>query len=261
MIGTGLRLTRAVTPAASPRPTTARMTPTGLRLSRCTARATGVAGGRTASRGTATGCARAGPPARPAFAAAGAVAATVGRDVLAGGFAWPLRLAAPTRTWSLATGGTAGLGVVARFSCGRTATRRVVCTGCLATSRFALGVWRVGWGTATVTGGDSSSTGSTGAGAGCGVVTTSLTGGGGAVTGGSDTGGGGGGGRTGGRAGNRLSGSTYPFGSAATRTPRWTCGCRVTASLLSPATPTSVPSLTVLPCSTLVAPSCSNVTA
>jgi hypothetical protein len=140
MIGTGLRLTRTATPAASARPTTARMAPTGLRSYRCSARAAGVAGGRTASRGTATGCARRAGPARLAFAAAGAVAATVGGAVLAGGFAWPLRLAAPTRTWSLATGGTAGLGVVARFSCGRTVTRGVASTGCLATPRFALGV-------------------------------------------------------------------------------------------------------------------------
>jgi hypothetical protein len=113
-----------------------------------------------------------------------------------------------------------------------------------------------------VAGGDGSSTGSTGAdsaGAGAGVVTTSLVGGGGAMTGGSDTGRDAGGAV--GRAGNRLSGSTYPFGSAATRTPRWTWGCRVTASLLSPTTPTSVPSLRVLPRSTLVVPSWSNVTA
>ncbi len=263
MIGTGLRLTRAATPAASARPTTTRMAPTGLRSSRGTARVTGVAGGRTASRGTATGCARSTRPARPdAFATAGGVAATVGDDVLAGGFAWPLRLPTPTRTWSLAADRTVGLGIAARFSCARTVSGRVASTGRLATSRFAMGAWRAGRGTTTVTRGDGSSTGSTdadSAGAGCGVGISPVTAGGGAVTGGSDTGGGGGG--AGGRAGSRPSGSTYPFGSAATRTPRWTCGCRVTPSLLSPTTPTSVPSLRVLPRSTLVAPSWSNVTA
>ena len=268
MIGTGLRLTSAATPAANARPTTTRMASTGLRSSRRTVCATGVAGGRTASLGAATGCARGGRLARPdAFAAAGDGAATVGGDGLVRGLAWPLRLAALTRPWLVAAGGTVGLGVAARFSCGRTTTWGVTSAGCLATSRVAMDAWRAGRGTATVTGGGSSSTSSTGAGsagagsagAGCGVGVSPVTGGGGAVTGGSDTGAGGGG--AGVRAGSRPSGSTYPFGSAATRTPRWTCGCRVTASLLSPTTPTSVPSVRVLPRSTLVAPSWSNVTA
>jgi hypothetical protein len=144
MIGTGLRLTRAATPTATARPKTARIAPTGLRSSFCTARAAGVAGGRTASRGTATGCARSGRPARPCFAAAGAVAAAVSGDGLAGGFAAPLRLEARTRTPSLWTGGTAGLIVAARFSCVRTGTRGVECTRCFLTSRFALGVSRFG---------------------------------------------------------------------------------------------------------------------
>ena len=44
------------------------------------------------------------------------------------------------------------------------------------------------------------------------------------------------------RTGSSPSGSTYPSGSEATRMPRWTWGCDVTASALSPTTPTSAPS-------------------
>jgi hypothetical protein len=56
-------------------------------------------------------------------------------------------------------------------------------------------------------------------------------------------------------AGSKPSGSTYPSGSAAIRTPRWTCGADVTASTLAPTTPTTAPSVTTLPLETLVEPS------
>ena len=66
---------------------------------------------------------------------------------------------------------------------------------------------------------------------------------------------------TGGRAGSSEVGSTYPFGSAATRMPRWTWGTCVTASSLSPTCPTTAPSATVPPGATTVESSCSNVIA
>ena len=103
-------------------------------------------------------------------------------------------------------------------------------------------------GTAGATGATGTSAGvtaSVGSGAGCGSGTSGV---------GAETGCGTG-------MGSKPSGSTYPSGSAATRTPRWTCGAEVTASALSPTTPTTVPSATTLPRRTLVEPSCSNVTA
>ncbi len=64
-----------------------------------------------------------------------------------------------------------------------------------------------------------------------------------------------------GRAGSSRTGSTYPFGSAATRMPRWTCGAVVTASSLAPTWPTTAPSATELPRATATEPSWSSVTA
>ena len=64
-----------------------------------------------------------------------------------------------------------------------------------------------------------------------------------------------------GRAGSSRTGSTYPLGSAATRTPRWTCEPVVTASSLSPTWPTTAPSATELPRATATEASWSSVTA
>ena len=64
-----------------------------------------------------------------------------------------------------------------------------------------------------------------------------------------------------GRPGSSRTGSTYPFASAATRTPRWTCEAVVTASSLSPTWPTTAPSATELPRATATEPSWSSVTA
>jgi hypothetical protein len=64
-----------------------------------------------------------------------------------------------------------------------------------------------------------------------------------------------------GRTGSSPTGSRYPLGSAATRTPRWTCGAFVTASSLGPTWPTTAPSATELPRATATEPSCSSVTA
>ena len=50
-------------------------------------------------------------------------------------------------------------------------------------------------------------------------------------------------------------------GSLETRTPRWTCGARVTGSSLSPTAPTGAPSSTASPRETVVARSCTSVTA
>ena len=63
------------------------------------------------------------------------------------------------------------------------------------------------------------------------------------------------------RIGSSPIGSTYPFGSDATRMPRWTCGACVTASSLAPTSPTISPSATVPPRATEIAPSWSSVTA
>jgi hypothetical protein len=115
-----------------------------------------------------------------------------------------------------------------------------------------------GWDTGSATASGSGSTTSAGGAAVRGAAT------GGAATGGVSTGAGGattcGGGAVGCRTGSSPSGSTYPSGSEATRMPRWTWGCDVTASALSPTTPTSAPSATVLSRTTVVAPSWSNVT-
>jgi hypothetical protein len=64
-----------------------------------------------------------------------------------------------------------------------------------------------------------------------------------------------------GRTGSSKTGSTYPFASAAMRTPRWTCEAVVTASSLSPTWPTTAPSATELPRATATEPSWSSVTA
>jgi hypothetical protein len=137
----------------------------------------------------------------------------------------------------------------------RSAPRRVAAAGRMVRGGLLRGAAAAGAGDTSSTG--PATTGS--AGLGCGDGISTLRGGGGAATGGSSTGGGGSG--TGGRAGSRPSGSMYPFGSAATRTPRWTCGCGVTASLLSPTVPTSAPSVAASPRATLVEPSWSSVTA
>jgi hypothetical protein len=133
--------------------------------------------------------------------------------------------------------------------------RREAAAGRMVTGRLLRGAGAAGTGDASLTG--SATPGS--AGVGCGDGSSTLTGEGGAATGGSASGGGGSG--TAGRAGSRPSGSTYPFGSAARRTPRWTCGCEVTASLLSPTVPTAAPSVAASPRATLVEPSWSSVTA
>jgi hypothetical protein len=262
MIGTGLRLTRAATPPARARAVSRRMKPTGPRSPRCTAGATRLAGGRTASRGAPTGGTRNGLPARAvALASTGDGAARGGGGTLACGLAWALGFSARMR--SLATTVAVVLAIAAR-GCDREPTGGVAFTGVsVATSLSAVGAGRsTRRAVPTALGGGVTSTGSEArgsAGAGCGAGISAVTAGGGAATGGSGSDEGGAG--AGWRAGSRPSGSTYPFGSAATRTPKWTCGCRVTASLLSPTTPTSVPSVRALPRSTLVAPSWSSVTA
>jgi hypothetical protein len=115
---------------------------------------------------------------------------------------------------------------------------------------------------------DSIATGSaTAASAGAGVTTgpasaaggSGTTGAGGAGSG--DATGAGSGAVRGGRTGSSSAGSTYPLGSDATRTPRWTCGARVTPSSLAPTSPTIAPSATVLPRVTAIEPSWSSVTA
>jgi len=63
------------------------------------------------------------------------------------------------------------------------------------------------------------------------------------------------------RAGRNASGSRYPSSSSPRRTPRWTCGSRVTASALSPTAPTRSPSATCAPRAIETAPSCTSVTA
>ena len=63
------------------------------------------------------------------------------------------------------------------------------------------------------------------------------------------------------RAGRNRAGSTYPFGSVATRMPRWTCGAAVTASSLSPTVPTTAPSATPAPRTTATDASWRSVTA
>ena len=68
-------------------------------------------------------------------------------------------------------------------------------------------------------------------------------------------------GAAGDRGGRKLSGSTYPSGSDATRTPRCTCDSDVTGSALGPTAPTTAPSSTAAPRTTAVAPSWSTVTA
>jgi hypothetical protein len=264
MIGAGLRLTRRASPATSARAVSTRMERTGPRSPCRTAGAATPADGRTASRGAPIGCARTGLVTRRL------ALVPTGRDaVLAGGdtLALPFGLAAEFRRRSLTDRIVVLAGAMPFWSC-RRSTRCVAFAGVrcvrVAGSVVACGVRRsTPEAVTTVAGAEVSSTGSEvrasdGVGSGDGV--SALTGGGGgATTGGSGAGEGETG--AGSRAGSRPSGSTYPFGSASTRTPRWTCGCRVTVSLLSPIAPTGVPSVSVLPRSTLVAPSWSNVTA
>ena len=263
MIGTGLRLTRPATPPARARAVSRRMKPTGPRSPRCTAGATRLAGGRAASRGAPTGGTRNGLPARAvALASTGDGAARGGGGTRTCALAWAFGFSARLR--SPAANGIVAVAVAALLWCDRKPTGGVAFPG-VSVSTF-LSAAAAGRSTRraapTALGGGVSSAGSEtrgSAGAGCGAGISAVTAGGGAATGGSGSDEGGAG--AGWRAGSRPSGSTYPFGSAATRTPRWTCGCRVTSSLLSPTTPTSVPSVRVLPRSTLVAPSWSNVTA
>jgi hypothetical protein len=62
------------------------------------------------------------------------------------------------------------------------------------------------------------------------------------------------------RGGSNVSGSTYPCSSSVRRTPRWTCGARVTASSLGPTVPTGSPSPTSAPRVTCTDSSWSSVT-
>ncbi len=73
--------------------------------------------------------------------------------------------------------------------------------------------------------------------------------------------GGAGGGGTTIRGGRNESGSTYPFGSDATRMPRWTYGPSTSASPVGPTVPTGEPSATVAPLPTEIEPRWTNVTA
>jgi hypothetical protein len=61
--------------------------------------------------------------------------------------------------------------------------------------------------------------------------------------------------------GRKPSGSRYPSGSAAARTPRWTCEAVVAASRLAPTTPTGAPSATASSRATAADASWSSVTA
>jgi hypothetical protein len=197
-----------------------------------------------------------------AASTAGAVATALA-GLLACGRAPTFAVVVPTWTWvsPACRGVLAGTAVWIGAAIGRvalaprSAPRRVAAAGRTVTGGLLRGAAATGAADTSST--ESATTGS--AGLGCGDWVSTLTGGGGAATGGSSTGGGGSG--TGGRAGNRPSGSTYPFGSEATRTPMWTCGCGVTASLLSPTVPTSAPSVAASPRATLVEPSWSSVTA
>ncbi|MDX6438653.1 MAG: hypothetical protein QOF45_1236 [Gaiellaceae bacterium] len=223
-----------------------------------------AAAGCTASRGVpARGVCRRRSGLAVTLPPAGGRVATVGGDELARGFERAFVAVACTR--SPAVDGVASLTVATPCWTGRktigcsASTRGSVMTCSLATARTATG--RAPRAVAA-TGAKSgvSSTGSAvaaSAGVGCGTVTSAVPGGGAGAGAGSSGAGGG----AGSRAGSSPSGSTYPSGSAAMRTPRWTCGCRVTASPLSPTTPTSAPSATALPRTTLAAPSWSNVTA
>jgi len=270
MIGAGLSLARAATPMASARPASRRMKRSGPRLSGCSAPTATLGNGRTASRGAPTGDVRRRRSGRLAgLASSGGVSPAACGGALARGLASALALEALgcARSFAGVAGARVGLAVAARFWSGRGAigrvgftgrseARRVSACGRLIAGRSPRGAAAAGAGN-DVSSTSSMGTGSTGVG--CGDGSSPVAGGSGAATGGSGTVGGGGG--AAGRAGSRPRGSTYPFGSAATRTPRWTCGWSVTASLLAPTAPTSAPSVTALPRATLVAPSWSNVTA
>jgi hypothetical protein len=61
------------------------------------------------------------------------------------------------------------------------------------------------------------------------------------------------------RAGNSVSGSTYPCGSAVSRTPRCTYGVGCSASPLGPTVPTTSPWATAVPTRTAIEPRCTSV--
>ncbi len=63
-----------------------------------------------------------------------------------------------------------------------------------------------------------------------------------------------------GRAGNRESGSRYPFGSAVRRIPRYTYGSGTSGSPLGPIVPTTSPSSTAVPTRTPIVPRWTSVT-
>ena len=196
-------------------------------------RAGGATLGRTASRGAPTGGvgrSRSGRAAR--FALMGRLAAAARGDSVAGGLcdsrSRGSRLCAASRGRRSrpdrcdARLARAGCRPAESAFTRRSVARRLRAAGGMVAGRS------VRRGAAAGAGRDTSPAGSTvtgSVGVGCGGGTSPVTGGTGAGTGGSGAGGGGGG--AGRRAGSRPSGSTYPFGSAATRTPRWTCGCTV----------------------------------
>jgi hypothetical protein len=263
MIGTGRRATRAAIPAAAEAP--ARRNRSGKRLSRAsfpgTERASTV--GRTASRGTGgaagarwtdPGClVRVGRAARRRLgvtaADAGAVRLATGGTTCRGsveGRTTATVVDARDRDGRTTVGSTVGrFGEEARGrAClrGRTGTvageRAGTVRGCAngrATSASAGGA---ALSSAAGAGEDSLESGAVGTGV--------TSGGAGAVTGE--------------RAGSRPSGSRYPSGSAVSRTPRWRCDDRVTASALSPTVPTTADSGTMLPRATVVVASWRSVT-
>lgn len=289
MIGTGLRLTPAVKAAASTKPVSAkesqprsllwRAVPglSGRRASRATTTGSGAAVGVLAaaggSAGAGTGATGAGSAGRGrrGLASLRAAGGATGARSIAGRTGWAClewpdervgAVIAAARPAVSAVSATAGNGTCDGASSATgcaSATGAAVdsATGATAgTSSGAAGSDGVGWGTAgaEVAGAAGSSA------AGDGV---SATGDGASATGGDGSGTSGGGSVTGAgaSAGNSPSGSTYPSESAATRTPRWTCDCEVTASALAPTVPTTAPSSTTLPRSALVEPSCRSVTA
>ena len=299
MIGAGLRVTPAARLAASRRPTSAGASQS-LSSPRCAAlarrdsrasRATTGSGGEIAgglAAGAETGAARAGSnvgglrAARATSCGVGPAArrATTGvafggdGDTSAGGVAVTARLTGSTvRRWGVAAGSSA---IAGGSTTGAGAGSGAAATACASDTGSGRGASAAGGSGAaagagsgsgavgiSATGGASTAGGRTGAAS---VTGSSATGDGASVVGSaggeeSGTSGGGSGTGVGVRAGSRPSGSTYPSESAATRTPRWTCDCEVTASTLAPTVPTTAPSSITLPRRALVAPSCRSVTA